>query len=444
MDSEKGIVYLIQPCELVGTERYKIGCSGKNNLDRCLNYKKGTRFILICEVEKPFLIENIIKKEFSKKFKLIAGKEFFQGDEKEMTDLFYNLIKDHKNNVNFTNEYSSEENSEETSSQNGDVSLTHLHVQNTSKDDNIDNEDIYSNQDVNEDIDLDIDDNNNILDTDIYFGFNEKIVEYNTKYFQNINLSNPSLKIIIKLPENYSEDGFIIETPNKFQYFIFDRYTTYVIRDLINKSKIELNKEYDLYDKKFMNLFNKYKKNIFDNDFEKNLECYYNLMKIKNDYPFSLADEYYCTNNNILSELEKLKDVAKNNLNQLNSNFFDEKNNFGKYVSNFINDIDKMINNINELKKRKEEYDYKNTDNIEKYKESELKYFKKYKKINQIKNIIYNKFSFISVNYKYPILLVNELDENIKKSKNYLFALPDLDFNLYNDNICYISYKINN
>ncbi len=82
---------------------------------------------------------------------------------------------------------------------------------------------------------------------------------------------------------------------------------------------------------------------------------------------------------------------------------------------------------------------------IKKYKESELKYFEKYKKINQIKNIIFNKFSFIFINYKYPILLVNELNENIKKSKNNLFALPDLNFRFYkNNNICYFSYEINN
>lgn len=30
----KGIIYLIQPSELVGTNRYKIGCSTKTSLDR--------------------------------------------------------------------------------------------------------------------------------------------------------------------------------------------------------------------------------------------------------------------------------------------------------------------------------------------------------------------------------------------------------------------------
>jgi hypothetical protein len=32
---DKGIIYLIQPAELIGTNRYKIGMSNKLNLDRC-------------------------------------------------------------------------------------------------------------------------------------------------------------------------------------------------------------------------------------------------------------------------------------------------------------------------------------------------------------------------------------------------------------------------
>ena len=46
MNNKKGTIYLIQPAELVGTERYKIGCSAKNDLERCKKgYKKGTRFM---------------------------------------------------------------------------------------------------------------------------------------------------------------------------------------------------------------------------------------------------------------------------------------------------------------------------------------------------------------------------------------------------------------
>ena len=65
----KGIIYLIQPSELVGTNRYKIGCSKDASLNRCINgYKKGTRYITIMECINPLLLEKNIKNEFNKLF----------------------------------------------------------------------------------------------------------------------------------------------------------------------------------------------------------------------------------------------------------------------------------------------------------------------------------------------------------------------------------------
>ncbi len=52
-----GIIYLLQPAELVGTDRFKIGCSDNNNLDRCKNgYKKGTNYICIMQCNDPFVL----------------------------------------------------------------------------------------------------------------------------------------------------------------------------------------------------------------------------------------------------------------------------------------------------------------------------------------------------------------------------------------------------
>ncbi len=59
----KGLIYLIQPCELVGTERYKIGLTNEPNLNRCKNgYRKGSRYICIMECNEPSILEDIIKK----------------------------------------------------------------------------------------------------------------------------------------------------------------------------------------------------------------------------------------------------------------------------------------------------------------------------------------------------------------------------------------------
>ena len=56
-----GSVYMVQPAELVGTNRFKIGCSSKNDLSRCkTGYKTGTRYIHIMECTDPFAVEKEI------------------------------------------------------------------------------------------------------------------------------------------------------------------------------------------------------------------------------------------------------------------------------------------------------------------------------------------------------------------------------------------------
>ena len=93
----KGIVYLIQPLELIGTSKYKIGCSKFPNLNRCINgYKRGSRYICIIECNNPIILEKNIKVEFNKIFKLIAGNEYFEGTENIMLELFLKTIKEYK------------------------------------------------------------------------------------------------------------------------------------------------------------------------------------------------------------------------------------------------------------------------------------------------------------------------------------------------------------
>jgi hypothetical protein len=92
-----GIVYLIQPAELVGTSRFKVGCLAKNTIDRVANgYRKGSRCIYIIECKNPFSIEKILKTAFTTNFKLIAGKEYFEGDEIAIKKLFIDIVFDDK------------------------------------------------------------------------------------------------------------------------------------------------------------------------------------------------------------------------------------------------------------------------------------------------------------------------------------------------------------
>ncbi len=84
----KGIIYLIQPTVLVGSSKFKIGCSAKSNLERIKSYDKNSRYLCINECDEPYQLEKIIKSAFNNKFKLVSGQEYFEGDEFEMIKTF--------------------------------------------------------------------------------------------------------------------------------------------------------------------------------------------------------------------------------------------------------------------------------------------------------------------------------------------------------------------
>lgn len=91
-------VYLLQPAELVGTNRYKIGMSRIDDLSRVRSYKKGTRYIMICECNDALDTERRLIKEFNKCYSLIAGNEYFEiNDELEMINRFNSIVMEHKN-----------------------------------------------------------------------------------------------------------------------------------------------------------------------------------------------------------------------------------------------------------------------------------------------------------------------------------------------------------
>ncbi len=93
----KGIIYFVQPAELVGTKRFKIGCSKASDLNRCkTGYRKGTRYVCIMECSNPLALERKIKLQFGKSFTLVAGREYFEGDEKVMLDTFVGIFNEHE------------------------------------------------------------------------------------------------------------------------------------------------------------------------------------------------------------------------------------------------------------------------------------------------------------------------------------------------------------
>jgi hypothetical protein len=88
-----GIIYLIQPAELINTGRYKVGMSYSDTLDRCKNgYLRGSRYICIMECVNPLDVERKIIQQFTQRFKVIAGREYFEGEKSELLRLFFEIV----------------------------------------------------------------------------------------------------------------------------------------------------------------------------------------------------------------------------------------------------------------------------------------------------------------------------------------------------------------
>jgi hypothetical protein len=99
----RGIIYLIQPVELIGTNCFKVGYSDKTNLERLKGYKKGSRYINIGECIEPKILEKKIIENFNKNFKLKCGKEYFEGDEDLMEKEFLRIKIEHLDDMKKNN-----------------------------------------------------------------------------------------------------------------------------------------------------------------------------------------------------------------------------------------------------------------------------------------------------------------------------------------------------
>ncbi len=89
-----GYIYLLQPAELVGTDRYKIGISSKDNLNRLRSYGCGTRYMFFMECDNYLFVENKLKEAFEKCGMLtrVKGREYYKGDEEIVMKEFFNIV----------------------------------------------------------------------------------------------------------------------------------------------------------------------------------------------------------------------------------------------------------------------------------------------------------------------------------------------------------------
>ena len=95
-------VYLVQPCELLDTNRYKIGMSSKNDKTRLSAYRLGAKHLIIYDTFDYKKLEKMLIYKFNQNFKLIAGNEYFQGDEVDMINTFNETIQEFETGLKST------------------------------------------------------------------------------------------------------------------------------------------------------------------------------------------------------------------------------------------------------------------------------------------------------------------------------------------------------
>lgn len=245
MEKKTGLIYLVQPAELVGTQRFKIGCSSTNRLDRVKSYRKGTRYLHISECENPLKLEKIIKESFNKKFILIAGREYFEGDEQEMCKLFSEILCEYKNECNTSNDDIildvAEEHSDDTESSSSS---------DTEEKDFVD-EDILD-KGINYKEDEECGGSKKIVWFDIStLGNNQYLID--TNYIINTNYPREN---------SNCNNEIIYHTINIDTRYDLGIYGQKYIDNLIKKKIIENGRIYDLNNKKFIKSLDKLKTKI--------------------------------------------------------------------------------------------------------------------------------------------------------------------------------------
>jgi hypothetical protein len=114
-------IYLVQPEQLIGTSRYKIGKTENTNLKRLKSYGKCIIYaVYTCRFNFNTLETKLIR-VFKQHFKLIAGNEYFEGDICRMKNIFLQIALCDTNNIDI-DIYKFQYNAEESSSEDDECS----------------------------------------------------------------------------------------------------------------------------------------------------------------------------------------------------------------------------------------------------------------------------------------------------------------------------------
>ncbi len=92
-----GYVYFVQPCDMVGSNEYKIGMSQLDNLSRAKSYGNGTRYLCILDCGDARYVEKELLRVFHDNYTCIKGNEYFEiNDELSALDLFIKSVMEFK------------------------------------------------------------------------------------------------------------------------------------------------------------------------------------------------------------------------------------------------------------------------------------------------------------------------------------------------------------
>jgi hypothetical protein len=101
---KKGIIYLIQPLELLGTRTYKIGCLKNHDID----VLKGSRIIYIIECDNQYKVKYYIKEDMKKEFE----GDLIKGNITIIKDQFLDLVKKYSEYKDNYHDYILDDNSD--------------------------------------------------------------------------------------------------------------------------------------------------------------------------------------------------------------------------------------------------------------------------------------------------------------------------------------------
>jgi len=100
--SDAGIIYLLQPAQLIMLNGYKIGYTLSDDFRRFNSYHCGSKLIYAIRCKNVIELEKELKKKLPTKFKLLSGRKYFTCVNDELSEMFLNITMEHIKNPNTT------------------------------------------------------------------------------------------------------------------------------------------------------------------------------------------------------------------------------------------------------------------------------------------------------------------------------------------------------